>query len=138
LGSNRNNIWVKFSIRWITVPTFIQKVSIVRENGYNEQELYLVAYQGRYHMTFNSNAPDPVFGTVAADGWHTVKYHYDQTGAHPRATYWLDGVQVYDGYDTGTKPAISYVSFGGTLNADSGPSHFQIDAIEIGTVDMGW
>jgi hypothetical protein len=30
------------------------------------------------------------------------------------------------------------LTFGGTLNAGSGASHFQFDNIHIGTVDPGW
>jgi hypothetical protein len=30
------------------------------------------------------------------------------------------------------------VTFGGTLNASSGASHFQFDNIKIGTSDQGW
>jgi hypothetical protein len=83
-------------------------------------------------------------GTVASyvGVWNRLKLHYKFLGAGlgTTITFGKNGVDALRTIHTTQDQAgvPSRLTVGGTLNANSGASHFRLDNIHIGTADPGW
>jgi hypothetical protein len=147
-GQQYQDLWVSFAVKVITAPTSgiaTQKMVIFRNSQTMVGEMNQVDGSWIWNWLFTDPNKGNIYltklgGTTSDLGvWHTYKLHLQSHGT-TTMTFGRDGVDNVITLTTTAAPAgiPSTLTFGGTLNAGSGPSHFQFDNIHIGTVDPGW
>jgi hypothetical protein len=149
-GTRYSDLWVSFSLNILASPTSggveTQKMLIFRDLGSapNQFGEWNQAYGGWiWSWLFTESGPNyPVGGLPAptTPGWHRYKVHL-HCAAPATVTFGVDGKESVASLTTKGAACAhlpNTVTFGGTLNAGSGASHFQFDNIKIGTTDPGW
>jgi hypothetical protein len=150
LGGNYTDIWVSFALNVLKSPTSggveTQKMLIFRNTGSAPNQFGELnqAYGGWiWSWLFTESGPNyPVNGLPAptTPGWHRYKVHF-RCGPPASLAIGVDGkenVWTKQTAGAGCPATPTAITFGGTLNANSGASHFQFDNIKIGTMDPGW
>jgi hypothetical protein len=141
------DIWATFDMKIVQRATSdgaaglgIQKQFIFRAPGYGTQQFTMIQDDGSWKTTFDNGELGTNIGTIVVGTWQRWKFRRNATGTYAVVTIWVDGTQVYQGTDAvsvASKGLTGVLSFGGTLNAGSGPSNFRFDNVHIGTVDPG-
>jgi hypothetical protein len=144
------DLWISFALNVIKSPTSggveTQKMLIFRDLGSAPNQFGELnqAYGGWiWSWLFTESGPNyPVPGLPAPTtaGWHRYKVHL-HCAAPASVTFGVDGREGVASFTTKGAACAhlpNTVTFGGTLNASSGASHFQFDNIKIGTTDPGW
>lgn len=154
-GVGRNTWWITYAVYWVTRPLDMfpgtQKFTIFRNDGGSPNqfgEFNVINNNWIWNWLFTDagagNITIPEMGTVASyvGAWNRIKLKYSWLGAGLGTTIVIgkNGTNnirtIHTANDQAGVP--SRLTIGGTLNANSGPSHFRIDNVHIGTVDPGW
>lgn len=147
-GQPYGDLWISFALKVISAPiggAATQEMLIFRDGTGRFGELSEVAGQ----WVWNWQLTDPARGNLVVTAlgtvpgivgqWHTYKFHLQSHGTTSVAIG-RDGVDNLAVLSTPAAPAglPTALTLGGTLVGGSGPSHFQIDNVHIGTIDPGW
>ncbi len=147
-GQQYADLWISFALKVIT-PTGAgvasQEMVIFRDGAAKYGELDAVGGQWIWNWLLTDPATGNiilnVLGTVPGDvgQWHTYKIHL-QSHATTTIAIGKDGVDNLTVLTTTAVPAglPTTLTLGGTLVGGSGPSHFLVDNVHIGSVDPGW
>jgi hypothetical protein len=147
-GTRYTDLWVSFALNVLASPTSggveTQKMLIFRDlgNAPNQFGELVQAYGAwAWSWLFTESGPNyPVAIGGTAPGWHTYKVHL-HCAAPAKVTFGKDGQEGVASFTTAGAACAhlpNAITFGGTLNASSGASHFVFDNIKIGTTDPGW
>jgi hypothetical protein len=147
-GQQYQDLWISFALKVLTPPgagIATQEMVIFRDGAGKYGELNEVGGQ----WIWNWLLTDPARGNIVLNSlgsvsggvgqWHTWKIHLQSHGT-TMVAIGKDGVDNVVVLTTPAAPAglPTSLTLGGILIAGSGPSHFQVDNVHIGTVDPGW
>jgi hypothetical protein len=142
------DLWISFALKVISAPSAgvaTQELLIFRDGAARFGELDEVGGE----WVWNWQLTDPARGNLVVTAlgsvnsvvgqWHTYKIHLQSHGT-TSVTIGRDGVDNVALLSTPAAAAgiPTTLTLGGTLVGGSGPSHFQVDNVHIGTVDPGW
>ena len=147
-GQQYADLWISFALEVITPPgagAATQEMLIFRDGAARYGELDEVGGQWVWNWLLTDPAKGNLvvtaLGTVpgVVGQWHTYKLHLQSHGTTSVAIG-RDGVDNMAVLTTTAAPAglPTTLTIGGTLVGGSGPSHFLVDNVHIGTVDPGW
>jgi hypothetical protein len=148
-GASYSDLWASFALNIVKNPmqggVQTQKLLIFRNGGSQGLLGEFVSQYGAWIWSwlftegtqfYPSGMPNP-----AVPGWHRYKVHF-HCAAPATVSVGVDGAENVWVQKTkaggGCASLPTTITFGGTLNAGSGASHFQFDNIKIGTTDPGW
>ncbi|MFI5210538.1 MAG: Ig-like domain-containing protein, partial [Gemmatimonadales bacterium] len=147
-GQQYADLWISFALKVITPPASgvaTQEMVIFRNGVDKFGELNEVGGQWAWNWLLTNPASGNItlnpLGTVAggAGQWHTYKLHL-QSHATTSVAIGKDGVDnlVVLSIPAAAPGIPTTLTLGGALVGGSGPSHFLVDDVHIGTVDPGW
>lgn len=147
VGKPSSDLWVSFALNVLQSPTSggveTQKMLIFKSpgNAPNQWGEMNQAYGGwiwSWLFTFSGPNYPLKLGSATVTGWHTYRVHL-HCAAPASVTFGKDGADVQTLTTTkGCGVLPSMVTFGGTLNASSGASHFRFDNITVSATDPGF